>query len=310
MKIQWKGVYPAVTTKFTSNDELDLQAFDVNINAQIEAGVNGIILGGSLGEASTLSDEEKFKLLVHSVELAAGKIDVVLNIAEQSTKVAIDIAKRAEDSGADALMLLTPMRYKSDDRETVTFFKDIAKSTSLPIMLYNNPVDYKIMITLDMFDELAELDNIQAVKESTRDVMNITRMYNKFGSRYKVLCGVDPLALESLVLGCDGWVAGLVDAFPKETVAIYRLIKAGRYAEALAIYRWFMPLLELDIHPKLVQYIKLAEVYTGIGTETVRSPRLSIEGAERKAVTKVITDALAIRPELPADSWGPVSITA
>ena len=260
MKIQWKGVYPAVTTKFTSNDELDLQAFDVNINAQIEAGVNGIILGGSLGEASTLSDEEKFKLLIHSVELAAGKIDVVLNIAEQSTKVAIDIAKRAEDSGADALMLLPPMRYKSDDRETVTFFKDIAKSTSLPIMLYNNPVDYKIMITLDMFDELAELDNIQAVKESTRDVMNITRMYNKFGSRYKVLCGVDPLALESLVLGCDGWVAGLVDAFPKETVAIYRLIKAGRYAEALAIYRWFMPLLELDIHPKLVQYIKLAEV--------------------------------------------------
>jgi 1-pyrroline-4-hydroxy-2-carboxylate deaminase len=310
MKIQWKGVYPAVTTKFTSNDELDLQAFDVNINAQIEAGVNGIILGGSLGEASTLSEEEKFKLLMHSVELADGKIDVVLNIAEQSTKVAIDIAKRAEDSGADALMLLPPMRYKSDDRETVTFFKDIAKSTSLPIMLYNNPVDYKIMITLDMFDELAEIDNIQAVKESTRDVMNITRMYNKFGSRYKVLCGVDPLALESLVLGCDGWVAGLVDAFPKETVAIYRLIKAGRYAEALAIYRWFMPLLELDIHPKLVQYIKLAEVYTGIGTETVRSPRLTIEGAEREAITKVITDALAIRPELPADSWGPVSINA
>ncbi len=196
------------------------------------------------------------------------------------------------------------MRYKADDRENVTFFKEIASSVSLPVMIYNNPVDYKIEVTLDMFAELAELENIEAVKESTRDVANVTRMKNRFGDRFKIMCGVDPLAMDSLVMGADGWVAGLVDAFPKETVAIYRLVKAGRYEEALAIYRWFHPVLELDIHPKLVQYIKLAEVMTGIGTETVRSPRLVIEGTEREKVLKIINDALAVRPELPEGSWG------
>ncbi|WP_374164801.1 dihydrodipicolinate synthase family protein [Arcticibacter sp. MXS-1] len=307
MKVEWKGVYPAITTKFTPNDELDLTAYDKNIEAQLEAGIDGLILGGSLGEASVLTEEEKFVLLEHTIDLVDGKIPLVLNIAEQSTKVAISIARRAEQLGADALMLLPPMRYKADDRETVTYFKEIAASTSLPVMIYNNPVDYKIEVTLDMFAELAEYENIQAVKESTRDVANITRMFNRFGDRFRVMCGVDPLAMESLVMGADGWVAGLVDAFPKETVAIYRLVKSGRYEEALAIYRWFHPVLELDIHPKLVQYIKLAEVQTGIGTETVRRPRLSIEGAERERVLKIINDALAVRPELPEGSWGRVA---
>lgn len=307
MKVEWKGVYPAITTKFTPNDELDLTAYDKNIEAQLEAGIDGLILGGSLGEASVLTEEEKFVLLEHTIDLVDGKIPLVLNIAEQSTKVAISIARRAEQLGADALMLLPPMRYKADDRETVTYFKEIAASSSLPVMIYNNPVDYKIEVTLDMFAELAEYENIQAVKESTRDVANITRMFNRFGDRFRVMCGVDPLAMESLVMGADGWVAGLVDAFPKETVAIYRLVKSGRYEEALAIYRWFHPVLELDIHPKLVQYIKLAEVQTGIGTETVRRPRLSIEGAERERVLKIINDALAVRPELPEGSWGRVA---
>lgn len=307
MKVEWKGVYPAITTKFTPNDELDLTAYDKNIEAQLEAGIDGLILGGSLGEASVLTEEEKFVLLEHTIDLVDGKIPLVLNIAEQSTKVAVSIARRAEQLGADALMLLPPMRYKADDRETVTYFKEIAASTSLPVMIYNNPVDYKIEVTLDMFAELAEYENIQAVKESTRDVANITRMFNRFGDRFRVMCGVDPLAMESLVMGADGWVAGLVDAFPKETVAIYRLVKSGRYEEALAIYRWFHPVLELDIHPKLVQYIKLAEVQTGIGTETVRRPRLSIEGAERERVLKIINDALAVRPELPEGSWGRVA---
>ncbi|PWG81832.1 dihydrodipicolinate synthase family protein [Pararcticibacter amylolyticus] len=304
MKVEWKGVYPAITTKFTLNDELDLIAYDKHIEAQLDAGIDGLILGGSLGEASVLTDEEKFVLLKHTIELVGGKIPLILNIAEQSTKTAVAIAKRAEEIGADGLMLLPPMRYKADDRETVTFFKEIASSVSLPVMIYNNPVDYKIEVTLDMFAELAELENIEAVKESTRDVANVTRMKNRFGDRFKIMCGVDPLAMESLVMGADGWVAGLVDAFPKETVAIYRLVKAGRYEEALAIYRWFHPVLELDIHPKLVQYIKLAEVMTGIGTETVRSPRLVIEGAEREKVLGIINDALAVRPELPEGSWG------
>jgi len=304
MKVEWKGVYPAVTTKFNSNDELDLESYDKNIAALLDAGVDGLVLGGSLGEASVLSDEEKFMLLKHTIKLVKGQIPIILNIAEQSTKAAIQIAEKAEEIGADGLMVLPPMRYKADDRETVVYLTDIARSTTLPIMIYNNPVDYKINVTLDMFAELAAFDNIQAVKESTRDITNITRMINRFGSRFRIMCGVDPLAMESLVMGADGWVAGLVDAFPKETVAVFRLVKAGRYEEALAIYRWFLPVLELDIHPKLVQYIKLAELKTGIGTEAVRKPRLSIEGDERAQVLKIIDDAIAIRPELPTESWG------
>ena len=246
-------------------------------------------------------------MLKHTVDYVDGKVPVLLNIAEQTTKAAIHVAQKAIDNGASGLMMLPPMRYKADDHETVEFFAAVAKSTHLPIMIYNNPVDYKIEVTLDMFAQLAEFDNIQAVKESTRDISNVTRMINRFGDRFKLLTGVDPLAMESLVMGADGWVAGLVDAFPKETVAIFRLVKAGRIPEALAIYRWFLPVLELDIHPKLVQYIKLAEVATGIGTENVRAPRLKIQGAERERVLKIINDALAIRPILPEGSWGRVS---
>jgi dihydrodipicolinate synthase/N-acetylneuraminate lyase len=303
----WKGVLPAVTTKFTDNDELDFDAFDINLKAQLEAGVDGFILGGSLGEASVLSDQEKFALLAHTVAYVDGKVPVILNIAEQTTRAAVTCAQKALDNGADGLMLLPPMRYNSEERETLAYIGAVAKSTPLPIMIYNNPVDYKVEVTLNMFEQLAAYDNIVAVKESTRDVSNITRMFNRFGDRYKVFTGVDPLAMESLVMGADGWVAGLVDAFPKETVAIYRLIKAKRYDEALAIYRWFLPVLELDIHPKLVQYIKLAEVATGIGTENVRAPRLPLIGEERARVQKIINDALAVRPVLPAGSWGNLS---
>jgi len=303
----WKGVFPAVTTKFTDSDEIDFDAFDINLNAQLEAGVDGFILGGSLGEASVLSDDEKFSLLEHTIAFVNGKVPVILNIAEQTTKAAVACAQKAFDTGADGLMLLPPMRYNSEERETLAYIGAVAKSTELPIMIYNNPVDYKVEVTLNMFEQLAAFDNIKAVKESTRDVSNVTRMFNRFGNRFAVFTGVDPLAMESLVMGADGWVAGLVDAFPKETVAIYRLVKANRIAEALAIYRWFLPVLELDIHPKLVQYIKLAEVATGIGTENVRAPRLPLIGEERAKVQKIINDALAVRPVLPVGSWGKLS---
>ena len=299
MQFDWTGVMPAVTTKFTDKDTLDLKMFATNINAQIAAGVHGIVLGGSLGEASTLTSEEKVALIKETSNLVEGKIPVVMTIAEQATKVAIEEAKKAKKSGADALMILPPMRYKSTDRETVTYFKEIAKSTDLPIMIYNNPVDYKIEVTVDMFEELLELKNIRAVKESTRDIINIGRLRNRFGDRLSILTGVDPLALESLLIGADGWVAGLVCAFPAETVAIYELAKAGRAKEATEIYRWFLPLLELDISPQLVQNIKLAEVATGIGTEYVRAPRLILAGEERKRVQQVIANALETRPNLP-----------
>ena len=299
MKFQWEGIMPAVTTKFTTKDTLDLAMFSQNIKAQLEAGVHGIVLGGTLGEASTLEDSEKRTLTTETVKIVAGKIPVMINIAEQTTKGAIDAANKAEEDGASGLMMLPPMRYSAGNREVVEYFKAVANNSSLPIMVYNNPVDYKTEVTLDMFDVLLKCETIQAVKESTRDISNVTRIKNRFGNRLKIMTGVDTLALESLLMGADGWVAGLVCAFPAETVAIYELQKAGKIKEALKIYRWFLPLLELDINSKLVQNIKLAEVATGIGTENVRAPRLPLVGAERAQVLKIIEDGLKNRPQLP-----------
>jgi 4-hydroxy-tetrahydrodipicolinate synthase len=299
MNMNWRGVMPAVTTKFTDQDELDLSMFELNIRAQIDAGVHGIILGGTLGEASTLTDLEKRLLVREAGRIVDGAIPVIINIAEQTTKAAVQSARHAQEDGASGLMMLPPMRYKADDRETVVYYKTVANSTDLPIMVYNNPVDYGIEITLDMFEQLIECPNIQAVKESTRDLSNITRLKNRFGDRLAILSGVDTLALESLFMGADGWVAGLVCAFPSETVAIYELAKANRTIEALKIYRWFLPLLELDINTKLVQNIKLAEVATGIGTENVRAPRLPLIGEERARVLEIINAGLVSRPELP-----------
>lgn len=299
MEVKWQGIYPAFTTQFTPTDELDFKMFETNLEAQINAGIDGIILGGTLGESSVLSTEEKETLVKFTLEKVNQAIPVVLNVAEGNTKEAVQQAQLAKAWGAQGLMVLPPMRYKSDHRETVEWFKTIANSTDLPIIVYNNPVDYKILITLDMFDELQECSNIKAIKESTRDVTNVTRLRNRFGDRYKILCGVDTLAMEELCLGADGWVAGLVNAFPKETVAIYRLVKAGRLEEATAIYRWFMPLLELDIHPKLVQYIKLAEKQAGLGSETVRPPRLILKGEERDEILRIINAGISSRPELP-----------
>ena len=295
---EWKGVFPALLTPFDANDQLDLAMYEINLKAQIDAGVSGIIIGGSLGEASTITLEEKETLVKFSVKYLAGKLPVIMNIAEGSTREAVRQAKLAKEWGASGLMLLPPMRYKSDDKETVTFFKTVATSMDLPVMIYNNPVDYKIEVTLDMFAALAEVPNINALKESTRDVTNVTRLKNRFNDRFAILCGVDTLTVEELALGADGLVAGLVDAFPKETVVMYNLVKAGKLDEAIKIYRWFMPLLELDIHPKLVQYIKLAATQTGIGSEYVRAPRLPLEGAERERVLKIIQDGIANRPTL------------
>jgi 1-pyrroline-4-hydroxy-2-carboxylate deaminase len=298
MSFEWKGVFPALLTPFNEKEELDLDMFEKNLASQVAAGVHGIIIGGSLGEASTITDKEKEELVEFSVEYLNEDIPVILNIAESTTADAMKQTANAKKWGADGIMLLPPMRYKTDDRETITYFKKVAKSTDLPIIIYNNPPDYKIDTRPDMFDELVECKNITALKESSRDVTNLTRMKNRFGERFKVLCGVDTLAMEELCLGADGWVAGLVDAFPKETVAIYNLVKAGRIDEATKIYRWFMPLLELDIHPKLVQYIKLAAKQTGIGNEYVRTPRLTLVGEERERILKIINDAISKRPSL------------
>ncbi len=296
--MNWKGVFPAVTTKFHADGSLDMDLFFKNLDSQLAAGVHGIILGGTLGESSVLSQEEKITLTRETVNYVNGRVPVILNIAEGATQDALFWAKKAEELGASGLMILPPMRYGADAREVVAYFKAVANSTRLPMMIYNNPVDYKTLVTLDMFAELEDCPNIQAIKESTRDISNVTRMFNRFGDRFQILCGVDTLALEELLMGAVGWVAGLVCAFPKETVVIYNLVQEGKIEEARKIYRWFLPLLELDIHPKLVQYIKLAEQHCGIGSEHVRAPRLTLIGEERARIEKIITDGIKNRPVL------------
>ncbi|WP_343556537.1 dihydrodipicolinate synthase family protein [Sphingobacterium sp.] len=297
-QFKWEGIYPAMLSPFDENGNLDFDMFGKNIEAQLDGGVHGLIIAGSLGEASVLSTEEKYDLLTYALKLVDGRVPVLLNIAENTTAAAIKVAQTSEELGADGLMLLPPMRYRADDREAVAYFRAVAQSTKLPILIYNNPVDYSTYVSLDMFEELLLEPNIQAVKESTRDLTNITRLKNRFGDRLKIMAGVDTLGLESLMLGADGLVAGLVDAFPRETVAMYDLVKAGEYSKAVEIYRWFMPLLELDIHPKLVQYIKLAATAEGISSPYTRAPRLPLIGEEEQRVKKIIADSIATRPQL------------
>ncbi|MCY4561256.1 MAG: dihydrodipicolinate synthase family protein [Flavobacteriaceae bacterium] len=299
-KVSWSGIYPAITTQFNNRSELDLKAFSKNLKTQMSAGINGVVLAGSLGEASTLEQPERSQLLKSALEVAQNKIPVIMNIAEASTSKAIRYAELAQYGGADGIMLLPPMRYRATDRETEQFFRDVAQSTNLPIMLYNNPIDYQIQITFEMLENLAEFSNIQAIKESSRDVTNVVRIKNKFGDRFKVLCGVDTIALESLVLGADGWVAGLCNAFPTETMAIFNLVKDNKIEQARTVLKWFLPLLELDLSPQLVQNIKYCELQTNMGTGHVRKPRLPLSKNNAKQIDEMLKIALKNRLNISA----------
>jgi 1-pyrroline-4-hydroxy-2-carboxylate deaminase len=296
MQINWEGVFPAVTTAFDQNDAIDRDWMATNIEAQIEAGVRGIIVSGSLGEASALSMDEKEELVRMTVAISSGRVPVVCGVAQRTTADACRLAERVAGAGGQGIMLLPPMLYTSDSRETMQFLRTVADATDLPIMLYNNPVAYNVDVTPAMLQELADEPKFEAVKESSDDVRRITDIINLVGDRYRIFTGVDNVALEALMLGAVGWVAGLVDAFPRETVAIHNLATQGRYGEAVQIYRWFMPLLHLDVNVKLVQNIKLAESMVGLGTERVRAPRLPLAGAERAKVIQTIESALANRP--------------
>lgn len=295
----FKGIFPALISPFNENNDLDTQMLKHHVLFQIQSGVHGLIIGGSLGEASTLSMNEKSTLTIETKSVSKHhNIPVIVNIAESTTKNALHAVQQAEKDGANGLMVLPPMRYLADFNEMVSYFLTIADSTELPIMIYNNPVDYNLEVSIEMFEKLLSRKNIQAVKESTRNTSNIIRLRKCFGSRLKILCGVDTLAFESLVLGADGWVAGLVNAFPVETVRLYDLIKSGQHEEARKINSWFFPLLELDITSKLVQNIKLAASSVGLSSPYVRLPRKPLEGEELKAVTKIITTSLQTRPQL------------
>jgi 4-hydroxy-tetrahydrodipicolinate synthase len=300
MATAWKGVLPAVTTKFHENLGIDHASTKKNIEAQIEAGVDGIIVCGSLGEASTLSLDEKLEVLDAAVEAAQGRVPVLLTIAENSTLDGCRQVERAAKHGAAGYMVLPGLRYLSDRRETLHHFRTIAQASPMPLMIYNNPLAYGVDMTPEMFAEIADEPKIVAIKESCGDVRRVTDLFNEVGERYSILCGVDNLAVEAMLMGAHGWVAGLACAFPHETVAIYRLVKQGRIGEALKIYRWFAPLLALDVSPKLVQNIKLAEAIVGLGTEHVRPPRLPLAGEERRVVESLIRKAIETRPALPA----------
>jgi 4-hydroxy-tetrahydrodipicolinate synthase len=293
----WTGVYPAVTAKFTAEDALDHKEMERCFALQIEAGVDGLIVNGSLGEGSMLSHEERLAVLKTALSVA-GKKPVLMTVAEAATRDAAALGVKAAKAGAAGLMVVPSPIYHTDARETVATLRAVAEAADLPIMIYSNRVAYRVDVTPDVMEELASDKRFVAIKESSDDIRRTLEIFNRLGDRYDVLTGVDNLAFEALALGAVGWVAGLVVAFPHETVAIWRLMRAKRYDEALAIYRWFRPLLDLDVSTYLVQNIKLAEALAIGSTEHVRAPRLPLHGERRAKVEKVVREALATRPQL------------
>ncbi len=299
MKPYWTGVFPAITTQLHKDGSLDLEATAVHVEALIKSGIKGMIFLGSLGENQPMTGEEKRRVMEAMLEVVNGRIPVLSGVAETSTAEAIRYVGDVEKLGADGVMLMPAMLYKGDADETMTHFRTVAKSTGLPIMIYNNPISYANDITPELFAKLADQKNFVALKESSGDVRRITDLHNTVGGRYAIFTGVDNLALEASILGIDGWVAGTGIAFPAENQYFWELTRAGKWDEARAIYRWFTPLLHLDVSTKFVQYIKLAVQETGLGKEWVRAPRLVLKGEERKRILKIIHDGIAKRPKLP-----------
>lgn len=297
---RWTGVYPAVTTKFHADESLDIAEMERHFDFQIRAGVHGLVTCGSLGEASTLTLEEKLEVAATALRVSEGRVPVLANVSELSTREALRYVEGAAKVGVNGLMLMPALLYGADAAEAKANVRTIAEAAQLPVMVYNNPVSYKVDLKPEDFAELADCQWLVAIKESSDNIRRITDLRNALGTRYQLFIGVDDLAFEGLALGCDGLLAGLCDAFPAETVAIYDLMQAKRYDEALKLYQWFMPLLHLDVHAKLVQNIKLAEAMAGVGNEHVRRPRLPLTSVERERVTAIIQKALDTRPELPA----------
>ncbi|MDC8784579.1 dihydrodipicolinate synthase family protein [Roseateles koreensis] len=295
---RWRGVFPAVTTKFKADESLDMAAMASHFEFQIAHGVDGLVTCGSLGEASTLTLDEKLEVAALALEVSAGRVPVLANVSETSTRAALRYVEGAAKLGVQGLMLMPALLYGADAREAMLNVRTIAEAAALPTMVYNNPVSYKVDLQPEHFAELADCRWLVAIKESSDDIRRITNLRNALGQRYQLFIGVDDLSFEGLAIGCDGLLAGLCDAFPAETVAIYRLMQAKRYDEALKIYQWFTPLLHLDVHAKLVQNIKLAEAMVGVGNEYVRRPRLALIGAEREHVAAIIQRGIDTRPDL------------
>jgi 1-pyrroline-4-hydroxy-2-carboxylate deaminase len=293
---EWQGVYPAATTQFRPDQSMDISATLAHLDKMIEAGIHGLVMLGTVGENCSLEYGEKLDLLAATVTHVGGRIPVLSGVAECTTRLACRYAADAKRIGVDGLMVLPAMVYKSDPRETLVHFRTVAKATDLKIMVYNNPISYSVDITPEMFVELADEPNLVAIKESSENVRRITDLKNLCGDRYTLFCGVDDLVLESLLLGVSGWISGLVNAFPAENRLLWDLATTGRWAEAVELYRWYTPLLHLDTHVKLVQYIKLAQQECGLGSELVRTPRLPLIGEERERVLAIIRRGISTRP--------------
>ena len=298
MRVDWQGVFPALMTEFTQDGVLDLASTQRHARACLDAGCDGLIMLGTLGENSSLSPEEKETVLRTAVEAAEGRVPVIAGIAEYTTELGIAQARRSERAGCAGLMALPCMVYEQDEREAVHHFRTLAAGTGLPIMIYNNPLAYKVDLKPEGFLGLVESANIVAIKESSHDSRRMTDSWNVLGDRFLMFCGVDDLIFENMLCGATGWVSGLVNSFPAEGVRLFELTRAGRIEEARDLYRWFMPLLHLDVHKKLVQYIKLANQMTGMGAEWVRAPRLPLVGEERARVETIVRRAIERRPAL------------
>lgn len=296
--IDWRGVYPALTTQFFDDESLDLVGTARHLEHLIAEGIHGVIVLGTVGENTALEYTEKLDVLRMAVDTAKGRIPVLTGVAECSTRLAQRFAADAEALNLDGLMLLPGMVYKSDPRETISHFRTVARASGLPIMCYNNPVSYGVDITPAMFADLADEPTLVAIKESSDNPRRITDLVNELGDRYVLFSGVDDLVMECAMLGAVGWVSGLVNAFPRENRVLWELLTAGSYTDALDLYRWYTPLLHLDTKPKLVQYIKLCMAEVGLGSEMVRAPKLKIAGKEREEVLEIIRRALASRPSL------------
>ncbi len=296
LQVDWRGVFPAVPTQFNEDLSLDIEPTQKHIQALVDDGIHGLVMLGTIGEGTSLSLPEKVEVLRATVEVAGGKVPVLSGVAEFTTQGACDTVKAAADAGVDGIMLLPAMVYNSDARETIAHFRTVAESSHVPIMCYNNPPVYRVDITPEMFTELMDVDNIVCIKEASGDVRRITQLFNTLGDRFLIFAGLDDVALESIMLGCTGWISGLVDAFPSENRKLWDAATSGDYARALEIYRWYMPMLEFDSHPKLVQYIKLTCQELGFGSERTRPPRLPLVGEERQRVLEIVRDCVATRP--------------
>jgi dihydrodipicolinate synthase/N-acetylneuraminate lyase len=304
MTPHWTGVFPAITTQMHQDGSLDLEATARHTEALLSSGIKGLIYLGSLGENQPMTGEEKRLVISEMVKVVNGRVPVLSGVAESSTAEAARFVRDCEKLGAGGFMLMPAMLYKGAPDETMAHFRTVARATGLPIMIYNNPISYANDITPEMFAQLADQKNFVALKESAGDTRRITDLHNTVGGRYAIFTGVDNLMLESAVLGLDGWVAGSGIAFPMENQFLWELTRAGKWTEALAVYRWFTPLLHLDVSTKFVQYIKLAVQECGLGREWVRPPRLPLTGAERERVLRIIHEGIAARPKLPTD-WKP-----